>query len=230
MVATIVASGQSRLAIRAPHFVVCFAKSSRAAEPPCRHFDPLCIATEPTAPPCDRHERAPELSAADSAQVKPHHTATDGRAGVFLTAANMFGDSRTGLNAAALPNGIGVAVDNSNVAGVTGGSDAANQAAAAAVATGIELSIPLAALGNPGGAFRISAMINGSNHDYLSNQFLGGLTPPQGNLGGDGAGSFNGTVGQLNLNSFAGDQYFTVVPEPASLALFGLVCLVRRRA
>ncbi|HOW72220.1 MAG TPA: hypothetical protein PKY77_16595 [Phycisphaerae bacterium] len=60
-------------------------------------------------------------------------------------------------------------------------------------------------------------MINGSNHDYLSNQFLGGLTPPQGNLGGDGTGGFNGTVGQINLNNFAGEQ-FLVVPEPAGMA------------
>jgi len=153
-----------------------------------------------------------------------------GGLGNYLTAGDVFAGSLVGANAAALPNGIGVAFDNSNVAGVTGGSDAANQAAAAAVASGLELSIPLAALGNPVGAFKISAMINGSNHDYLSNQFLGGLTPPQGNLGGDGAGGFNGTVGQINLNGFAGDQYFTVVPEPASLALLGLVCLVRRRA
>ncbi|HWP39704.1 MAG TPA: hypothetical protein VNL70_02175, partial [Tepidisphaeraceae bacterium] len=78
----------------------------------------------------------------------------------------------------------------------------------------------------------ISAMINGSNHDYLSNQFLGGLIPPQGNLGGDGAGGFNGTVGQINLNNFAGDQYFRIViPEPASLAPACLAAgaLLRRR-
>lgn len=154
-----------------------------------------------------------------------------GGLGAFQAATNVFGGSLTGSNANALPNGIGVAHDRSNTAGVTGGNEAANQAAAAAVTTGIELSIPLAAIGNPVGEFSISAMINGSNHDYLSNQFLGGLTPPQGNLGGDGMGSFNGTVGQLNLNNFAGEQFF-IVPEPASLALVGLtgVVLLRRRA
>jgi hypothetical protein len=119
---------------------------------------------------------------------------------------------------------------------VTGGTGAADQGAAAAVQTGIELAIPLAAIGNPGAGdcIKISAMINGSNHDYLSNQFLGGLPAGQGNLGGDGAGGYNGTVGQINLNNFAGLQYFQVciVPEPTSLALMGLSVLglaMRRR-
>jgi len=157
-----------------------------------------------------------------------------GGAGAFQSAGFVFGNSLTGANASALPNGIGVAFDRSNTGGVIEGDQAADQAAAAAVTTGIELAIPLAAIGSPAGAFRISAMINGSNHDYLSNQFLGGLTPPQGNLGGDGAGAFNGTVGQIDLNSdvyAAGNQYF-VVPEPTSLALAALVgvALLRRRA
>jgi hypothetical protein len=155
-----------------------------------------------------------------------------GGANAFLSGGNLFGGSQTGTNANALPNGIGVAFNNSNTGGVLGGINAANQAAAAAVTTGLEFIIPLAAIGSPIGEFRISAMINGSNHDYLSNQFLGGLTPPHGNVGGDGAGGFNGTVGQINLNNFAGEQYFTVVPAPASLTLLGLagVALRRRRA
>ncbi len=155
-----------------------------------------------------------------------------GGAAAFETAAMVFGASLTGSNPNAMTNGIGIAFDRSNTAGVVGGSDAADQVAAAAVTTGIELAIPLAAIGNPIGEFRISAMINGSNHDYLSNQFLGGLTPPQGNLGGDGMGGFNGTVGMINLNNFAGDQYF-VVPGPAGLALLafaGATGLRRRRA
>lgn len=158
-----------------------------------------------------------------------------GSASKLETAGDVFAGSLTGSNSNALPFfGIGVAFDNSNVAGVLGGTNAANQAAAEAVMTGIELAIPLAAIGNPTGDIKIAAHINGSNHDYLSNQSLGGFLPPQGNLGGDGSGGFNGTVGQLNMNNFAGDQYFVAatVPEPgtmAALALGGLAMLRRRR-
>lgn len=152
-----------------------------------------------------------------------------GGLGNYLTGGDVFGGSTSGVNANALANGIGVAFDNSNAAGILGGTGAANQAAALAVTTGIELAIPLAALGNPAGAIKVSAMVNGSNHDYLSNQFLGGLPAGTGNLGGDGAGGFNGTVGQIDLNQWAGDQYFRVVPEPAALSLLSLACLLRRR-
>ncbi len=151
-----------------------------------------------------------------------------GNTSVLETAASVFGASLTGSNANALGGvGIGVAYNRNNVAGVVGGTGAANQAAATAVLTGIELAIPLTALGNPTGAIKVSAHINGSNHDYLSNQSLGGFTPPQGNLGGDGNGGYNGTVGQLNMNAFEGDQWFTAetVPEPASLTVLALAGL-----
>ncbi|MCC7387585.1 MAG: hypothetical protein IT431_02325 [Phycisphaerales bacterium] len=156
-----------------------------------------------------------------------------GGAGAFVAAGDVFGGSLVGSNSNALPNGIGVAFDRSNTGGVIGGIDAADQAAAAAVTTGVEFAIPLSELGNPLTDIRISAMVNGSNHDYLSNQFLGGLTPPQGNLGGDGFGTFTGSVGDIDLNDFAGQQYFTVtIPAPAGLALLAIaaVPLRRRRA
>jgi hypothetical protein len=157
-----------------------------------------------------------------------------GGLGAFQAAGSIFGGSLTGSNASALPNGLGVAFDRSNTGGVTGGTGAADQTAAAAVTTGLEFVIPLSAIGNPGDGevILIAAHINGSNHDYLSNQSLGGYAAPQGNLGGDGNGNFNGTVGQLNMANFGGDQYFRiVVPEPAALSgvilLAGL--LARRR-
>ena len=126
---------------------------------------------------------------------------------------------------------FGIAFDNSNVAGVVGGDQEADMAAAAAVETGIELAIPLSAIGSPMGIIKVSAMVNGSNHDFLSNQLLGGLIAPQGNLGGDGAGNFTGSLSGIDLTKFPENQYFTV-PEPNSLALIwsvGLLTLGRRR-
>jgi hypothetical protein len=154
------------------------------------------------------------------------YTVVGGGAGAFETSGPAFGASLTGANANALPGaGIGLAFNNSNVAGVSGGSGAADLVAAATVTTGIELGIPLSALGNPNPAdIKISAMINGSNHDYLSNQFLGTMPAPQFNVGGDGVGGFNGSVGQINLNNFAGNQFFIItrIPEPTTLALVAL--------
>jgi hypothetical protein len=137
------------------------------------------------------------------------------------------GSGVTGTGANASP--IEVGYDNSNVAGILGGDGAADQAAALAVMTGLELSIDLADLGSPSGAFRIMAFVNNGDHNFASNQFLGGLMPPQGNLGGDGFGNFTGSA-DFNLNDFAGDQYF-VVPTPGTIGLmaFGSLTALRRR-
>ena len=159
-----------------------------------------------------------------------------GNASVAEESFDIFGGSLTGVNASVGASGIGVAYDNSNVAGVTGGTGAADQNAALAVDTGLELWIPLSAIGDPqvGDTILISAHINGNGHDYLSNQSLGSFQPPQGNLGGDGSGGFNNDVSALDLNSFAGVQFFavTVVPEPASIGLLAMAAVgmvVRRR-
>jgi hypothetical protein len=67
-------------------------------------------------------------------------------------------------------------------------------------------------------------MIGNGDNNYLSNQILGGLAAGTGNLGGDGAGGFTGSLSGVDFTQFAGNQYFTirVVPEPSSLTLFAL--------
>ena len=150
----------------------------------------------------------------------------------FLTGGGADGVGSTGTGVNGQPIEIGY--DNSNVAGVGGGTAAANQAAAAAVATGLELSIALSDLGYVGGPINVMVGQNGGGHDYWSNQFLGGLPAPQGNLGGDEAGNFTGEAA-IDMTHFAGNQFFTLVPEPSALALAGLgglgvvMSLVRRR-
>ena len=159
-----------------------------------------------------------------------------GNNSVASEALDIFGGSLTGSNANVNLQGIGVGYNNTNGAGVGGGTGAADQAAAAAVETGLELWIPLSAIGDPGlgDTILISAHINGSNHDFLSNQSLGAFEAPQANLGGDGGGTFNDDVSLIDLNQFGGDQFFaiTVIPEPSTfvvLALAGLGVATRRR-
>jgi autotransporter-associated beta strand protein len=89
-----------------------------------------------------------------------------------------------GIGANTNLGGIGVGVNNTNAAGVNGNTGtAADPNAADAVTTGLELAIPLAALGNPTGSVQVLADINNNNDTYLSNQFLGGLPVGYGNLG-----------------------------------------------
>lgn len=138
-----------------------------------------------------------------------------------------FGSGQTGTGVNASP--IDVAYDGSNTAGVIGGDQAADQGAALAVETGLELSIDLADLGSLGGPIKVMVFQNNQDHNFASNQFLGGLPAPQGNLGGDGAGGFTGSM-VIDFNNFGGEQYF-IVPEPASLSLLALAALglIRRR-
>ncbi|MBX3409008.1 MAG: hypothetical protein KF859_03890 [Phycisphaeraceae bacterium] len=88
----------------------------------------------------------------------------------------------------------------------------------AAVTTGIEIKIPLSTIGSPTGQIGISVFINGQGHDYASNQFLPSLPPNTGNLGGDGAGNYTGTVAGINLANFAGNQHGFYSPASAAVA------------
>jgi hypothetical protein len=146
------------------------------------------------------------------------------------------GSLATGAGANALSSPLGFSYNDSNVAGIGGTAGvAADQAAAAAVDTGLEFSIALSDLGldpNVMSMIKISAFVGNGDNNYNSNQFLGGLPVGTGNLGGDGTGGFIGNLSGVDLNNYAGNQFFVVkVPAPASAALLGLGAIagVRRR-
>ncbi|MCC6357566.1 MAG: PEP-CTERM sorting domain-containing protein [Phycisphaerales bacterium] len=169
-----------------------------------------------------------------NAQVPGSHGNGNPAIGLISTGTILAGNIGPNASGSALTQNLQFAINDNNTGGVTGGNGPADQNAAAAVTTGMEFSIALADLGSPadGEVIKIAAMINNGDHNYLSNQFLGGLPGGTGNLGGDGNGGFTGTLGGVNLNNFEGLQFFTItVPEPASIALLGLagVALLRRR-
>lgn len=155
--------------------------------------------------------------------------------GLISTGMILAGNVGTNASGSALTQNLEFAINHNNAGGVIGGNGAANQANAAAVTTGMEFSIDLADLGNPaiGSQIRISAMIGNADHNYMSNQVLGGLPAGTNNLGGDGSGNFTGNLGGINFNQFAGEQYFTVnvVPEPGTMIALGagLAALAARR-
>lgn len=107
----------------------------------------------------------------------------------------------------------GVTVNNSNVAGVGGGTGA-DSGLTGSPTTGMEFQIPLSLIGSPTGDIAISAFINGSSHDFLANQVLGGI----------GGGNNLGDPTFVNFNTIGGDQFFLVpVPEPTTWMLTGCV-------
>lgn len=115
-------------------------------------------------------------------------------------------------------NGVSIALNNSNTAGVSGGTGPDNGLNGSPL-FGIEMCIPLAAIGNPSIAgMKGSAFINGGGHDYMSNQVLGGLGG-MGNLA---------EPRNVDFSGIAGDQFFRI-PSPGALALLGLGGLVARR-
>lgn len=170
-------------------------------------------------------------------------SAIDGNTGSISGSGGVIGSGSLANNAAgsALTQDVLFAFDNSNVAGIAGGIGAADAAAAQAVTTGLEFSIALADLGldpTVANTIRIAAGVGNGDHNFWSNQLLGGLPAGTDNLGGDGAGTFTGNSAGINLNQFPGDQFITInlpahaIPEPGSmafLALAGLCVFTRRR-
>lgn len=96
------------------------------------------------------------------------------------------------------PNNIEITINNINVAGV---NDGCGPSSGAGVTTGMELAIPLAALGNPSGCLTVFAAVNGGGHDYFSNQVLGSAPTGTCNIGEPHTADFN---------AVGGDQFFTV--------------------
>jgi hypothetical protein len=167
-----------------------------------------------------------DRSGGGSAQVPGSKGTSPNAVGLVAAGTILAGNVGTNASGTALGQNLDFAIDDNNAAGVVGGTGAANAAAALAVSTGMEFSVALSDIGNPGpgSTIKIAAMINNGDHNYLSNQILGPLAPVQGNLGGDGGGGFIGSLAGVNFNQFAGLQYFevTVIPEPTTLALLGL--------
>jgi hypothetical protein len=102
--------------------------------------------------------------------------------------------------------GFRVTLDNSNVAGV--GSGCAASTGGGAVGTGIEIAFAIDSTDYAGGPVRFAVFVNGSSHDFLSNQVLGGLPDGTCNLGDPAA---------VNFNTLAGDQFVEVQQETPTL-------------
>lgn len=99
------------------------------------------------------------------------------------------------------PHGILVTIDNRNIAGVTAGCGAAS---GAGVPTGIELAIPLAAIGNPSACVNACVIVDYQYYrsGWLSNQVLGPLPPGTCSLG----------FGPVNFAGIPGSQFVTICP------------------
>ena len=105
--------------------------------------------------------------------------------------------------AAVFKSGFGFGLDNSCVAGVTGGT---GQASGSGVETGVEMRVPLASIpGYASGEIKVLVGINGADHGYLSNQVLGPL----------GGGRNLADPRFVNFNLIPGPQY-AVVPGTAA--------------
>jgi hypothetical protein len=114
------------------------------------------------------------------------------------------------------PFGIKGTIDNRNTNGVTGGTNTSSwgllyvDSSGEGVATGVELAIPLAAIGNPTGVIKVCAFINAPSHDYLSNQALEGMlvsgypTHPPANL------PSLGEPRDVDFNNHSSRQWFEV--------------------
>jgi hypothetical protein len=105
-----------------------------------------------------------------------------------------------------VPGLIRVSINNSNIAGVTGIDGTPSADGAAAVTTGIELELDLAELGWDNGPIRVAGFLNGTGHDFVSNQVLGGIPTPT----GEPYAQDLGETALIDLSLVSGDQFVTV--------------------
>jgi len=96
------------------------------------------------------------------------------------------------------PFGIAATNNNSNVDGVTDSEASGGES----VDTGMEIAIPLAAFGDPEQDIKMTIFVNGSGHDFMSNQISGGSPDnPLENLG---------EPREVDLGAISGKQFVTV--------------------
>src|SRR5206468_5721508 len=83
------------------------------------------------------------------------------------------------LSGGSNPFGIRATIDNGNIIGVHGDENGCYSNGAPyhpeTVRTGVELAIPLGAIGNPTGSVAVCAFIISGDYAYLSSQILGAL-------------------------------------------------------
>ncbi len=99
------------------------------------------------------------------------------------------------------PDYVFATIDNSNILGVTGGTGLDD---GSGVLTGLEVSIPLAAIGDPTGDFKVCTFVNGQQHDWISNQILGPIG------GGENFAEPRVTDFRDPIDAVPGPQYFFV--------------------
>jgi len=105
--------------------------------------------------------------------------------------------------------GIRCTINNANTLGVIAGSSGSGPVGAN-VATGVELAIPLASIGNPTCSFKLNAFLTNANHTVVSNQVLPGA---------GGRAAF-GDPRSVSFRLISGPQFATVtrlaVSDPAA--------------
>ncbi|MGE0478901.1 MAG: dockerin type I domain-containing protein [Phycisphaerae bacterium] len=130
--------------------------------------------------------------------------ANGGGGGGYLGASVAAGDGN--LVGGANPFRVRATIDNRNTAGV----DDMFAIDPLSAVTGVEIAIPLAAIGNPRGVVRVAAFIRSPDRTVVSNQVLGGI----------GGGANLGEPRSVDFSVVAGAQHFAVstfTPPPVEL-------------